>query len=178
MSKVGGYDPNQYSFNMPLNLSNANSSGGFNFGIATPTSVVDPKKFSFNLPMDLTGGNTTGSGLGYTVDNQIPLNTQVGEPGMFDWFKDKDNLAGTGAILGGIGGIGNLWTGMKQLDLQKDMFNFQKQFAQAEYSNQAKLTNERLATRYATRQAENPERFNLALGDYMKKYGAQEKVGG
>ena len=98
--------------------------------------------------------------------------------GMFDWFKDKDNLAGTGAILGGIQGIGNLWTGMKQLDLQKDQFNFQKNFAQAEYGNQARLTNERLAARYTTRQAENPERFNLALGDYMKKYGAQEKVGG
>lgn len=98
--------------------------------------------------------------------------------GMFDWFKDKDNLAGAGAILGGIQGIGNLWTGMKQLDLQKDQFNFQKNFAQAEYGNQARLTNERLATRYATLQAEHPERFNLALGDYMKKYGAQEKVGG
>lgn len=115
----------------------------------------------------------------YSPVDANSINTVAGSTGsMFDWFGNSNNLAGTGAILGGVQGIGGLWTGLKQLDLQKDMFNFQKQFAQAEYSNQAKLTNERLATRYATRQAENPERFNLALGDYMKKYGAQEKVGG
>ncbi len=100
------------------------------------------------------------------------------EPGMFDWFKNSDNLNAAGSLLGGIGGLGQLWGGMKQLDLQKDMFNFQKNMASAEYANQARLTNERLATRYETRKASNPGRFNLALDDYMKKYGAQEKVGG
>lgn len=151
-----------WNFDLGNDLTGSSGTGGgFNFSLGSTGlngSPVDPNKFAGSLSA-LTGSSGNSSG-------------------MFDWFKDSNNLAGAGAVIGGIQGIGNLWSGFKQLGLQKDIFNTQKQFAEAEYGNQARLTNERLATRYATRQAENPERFNLALDEYMKKYGAKESVGG
>ena len=74
-----------------------------------------------------------------------------------------------------ISGLGNAWLGMKQYSLAKKMFQQQSAYAATDLANQAKTTNERLATRQQRRIDEGTATGTVS--DFMSKYGVQGKVG-
>lgn len=112
--------------------------------------------------------------------------------GVSGFVQGQGNPAGTGSFMdrfwGGrdspgylntgvaaVSGLGNAWLGMKQYSLAKKMFKEQSAYAAADLANQAKTTNERLATRQERRINEGTATGTVS--DFMSKYGVQGKVG-
>lgn len=99
---------------------------------------------------------------------------------MFSWL-NSDNLGLINSGVNALGGVFNAYQGMKGLDLAKDQFNFNKSAFLTNLANQANLTNERLATRQATRlrsQGVPEDQIQGQVDAYMQKYGAKSNLGG
>jgi len=145
------------------------------FGNFTSLGEMD---FS-NLLADQTGINQAGqlqNGLG----GQISTGglTQGADSSFFS--NGNLNTAATG--LSALNGLLSAYTGIKGLGLAKDQFNYQKDLSNTNLENSANLTNERLATRQATRLRSAGETdqsvIDSAVSDYIQKYGANTKAGG
>lgn len=125
-------------------------------------------------------------GLGGTNNNQGYgfFNTQQNQPlGQMN----LDGLNGSNSFfspqamqLGNLGlnalnGVVGAYTGLRGLSLAKDQFKLNKDLALTNLSNNANLTNERLATRQASRLRSkgitDTEQIAAAVDSYMKEYG-------
>jgi hypothetical protein len=105
-----------------------------------------------------------------------PVDTTTTQGSFMDRFwggKDSPGYLNTGVAA--VSGLGNAWLGMKQYSLAKKMFKEQSAYAAADLANQAKTTNERLATRQERRINEGTATGTVS--DFMSKYGVQGKVG-
>lgn len=85
----------------------------------------------------------------------------------------NDVMAGIQAISQGIGA----YTGLRQLSLAKDSFNFNKDVTETNLANQAKLTNAQLEDRQRARIASNPNAYQ-SLSEYMDKNAVSGRLGG
>lgn len=86
---------------------------------------------------------------GQTVDqgiiDQIGTNVPTGQGGLANFFsQNKDTIGGIAQGLGTAGNLWNAYNAYKGMKLAKDKFNFEKQLANANYTNQAKSYNEEL----------------------------------
>ena len=74
------------------------------------------------------------------------------------------------------------FSGMKQLDLAKDQFKFQKGAFQTNLANQANLTNSQLSDRQDMRNRDAALSGNTgafqSTADYLNQFGAKSTVGG
>ena len=72
-----------------------------------------------------------------------------------------------------VGGIGNLYLGMKQYGLAKDQFAENKRQYNQNFEVQKNLTNSQLEDRQRGRLAAQPNAGNPSLSEYMSKYGVK-----
>jgi len=72
-----------------------------------------------------------------------------------------------------LGGIGNLYLGMKQYGLAKDQFAENKRQYNQNFEVQKNLTNSQLADRQRGRLAAQPNANHPSLSEYMSKYGVK-----
>lgn len=97
------------------------------------------------------------------------------------WFSPQAMQLGSLGI-NAVGGLVNAYTGLRGLSLAKDQFKFNKGLALTNLQNNANLTNERLATRQATRLRSqgitDADQIAAAVDSYMAKYGVSGKTGG
>jgi len=95
-----------------------------------------------------------------------------GLTGFGDLFKDIGGLKGIGDLLGGFGAIGTALLGSDQLDLQEEMFGFQKDAFNANFANQAQSANTALEDRQRSRTLStgnpNQNRYE-SIASYMDK---------
>lgn len=73
--------------------------------------------------------------------------------------------------IGAVSDIYGLWNARQNLKLARDAFKFNKQLSTLNLNNQATLTNERLATRQATRNTYIPN--SVPAGEFMKTYSVK-----
>lgn len=73
--------------------------------------------------------------------------------------------------IGAVSDIYNMWQARQNYKLGKEAFNFNKQLSTTNLNNQANLTNERLATRQATRNSYLPN--STPVGEFMKTYSVK-----
>lgn len=162
MGDWGNFDWNNF------NVANAGPS------LLNNTTAISPESFK---SWDALGNNQAfANQMGQGLNTGLPASASTGSSFMPELF---GNGKGLNLALGGVNalsGLANVWNGMRQFDLQKDMFNFQKGAYNTDLANQSKLTNERLSTRQQTRNLDNPNTTPVA--DYMAKYGVSGKVGG
>lgn len=71
------------------------------------------------------------------------------QPGVFGTGMNGMQFAQ--AAVGGLQSLGNLWMGLKSLNLAKKQFNFSKDFANTNLANQTKVYNTNLADRENSR---------------------------
>lgn len=127
-------DPTTSTFN--LNPNWQSQWGGFSnlMGGTSGAGMTDPS----NLGGSITGiGTTPGLGAG-------ALGKGVFGSGM-------NGMQFAQAALGGLQSLGNIWMGLKSLNLAKKQFNFSKDFANTNLANQTKVYNTNLADRENSR---------------------------
>lgn len=168
-------DPSQYDFGVPdyttkalsdLQLGGGNNATAYafdpnslNFGVDSPAL----QDFNYNFQPNTNAVNIAGS---------TPQKAPPEFWSMEGAFGGKSNL---GWLTGGaqaITGLAGAYTGLKQLGLAEDSFDFQKQAFNTNLENQARLTNEQLRREQAGRNARNPNEV-VDLDAYMKQYGVQ-----
>lgn len=113
------------------------------------------------------GTDITGSGA-----NQAPAATDI-NTGANSALNFNNVMASIDAISKGIGA----YTGLRQLSLAKDSFNFNKGLAQTNLSNQAQTVNTQLEDRQRARIASNPNAYQ-SLSEYMSKNAVSGRIGG
>ena len=128
---------------------------------------------------------------GYTGNGTVPSGTG-GSWSFLDHLKENKgmylgNEEQAGILPVGIqalGGLAGAYTGIKQLGLQKDQFNLQKQYAATNLANQAKTVNLQLEDKYR-RMLDNAQGNSTVdanslgtLDQYLAKHGVSGKVGG
>ena len=104
-----------------------------------------------------------------------------------DGLFSLDSLLGGGASggagsIGGWGGLGlGIWQGLqakKQFDLQEDIFNFQRDLANKNYTGQVRNYNMQVADRYrANQSAADPRNAyygNRTTADELRQYGIKD----
>ena len=157
----------------------------------SPATGGNPYQFqgsndlSVTQPGQFNTGNIIEQGLGQDAFDVSGLNFGKNIPGAgggntpgFNWqsllFGGTDGATGDvskGALPVGLGllkGFGDSYLGMKQLDLAKDQFDFQKDAFNANFGNAASLTNTQLADRQRARVSANPTAYQ-SVGDYLKE---------
>lgn len=155
-----------------------NFSGTPSFGYGgTNTLGVGGSNFGANAGFDFSNTsigdfmNTDFSGTG-SLGN-------IGQTGgISNWF-NSENLGNISAGINTLGSLFNMYQGMQALNLAEDQFNFNKNSYATELSNQANLTNERLATRQATRlrsQGITGDANDAAVAEYMEQYGVDGSI--
>jgi len=123
--------------------------GGLNVSNLAP----GPSGYSMTNPIAPAGGSGAGGGF---FDNMIGT---------------RENPGWGGLAVGAATGAANLFMGLKQYGLAKDMFAENKsQYAQ-NFDAQRGLTNSRLEDRQTRRNIERPD--SMAAADYMSKYGVK-----
>ena len=132
----GGYAYSPYSGPQGLTGSNIGLSGLKNQGMAMFNPTGDSGQSFIG-----TDGSTAG--LNYAQLDAINNPTQ-GSEGMSTGagFGDYAGLANAG--INAFNAYNQYTMGNKQLDMAKDKFNFEKAYANANYTNQAKLTNNQI----------------------------------
>ncbi len=106
---------------------------------------------------DIFGGAGAGAGAG-------------GAGGLFSSFLSSGNQPGWGGLaIDGLGSLGGLYLGKKQLDLSEDMFKEGKRQFNLNYAGQQKSFNSQLEDRQRARVASNAGAYE-SVGDYMNKY--------
>ena len=81
------------------------------------------------------------------------------------------NLQVGSQAIGAVSDIFNMWQARQNYKLGKEAFKFNKQLSTTNLNNQANLTNERLATRQATRNSYLPN--SIPVGEFMKTYSVK-----
>lgn len=120
------------------------------------------------------GGTNNNQGYGFfqTQQNQ-PMNF-VDANGTDSFFSPQAMQLGS-LGLNALNGVVGAYTGLRGLSLAKDQFALNKDLALTNLSNNANLTNERLATRQATRLKSqgmtDADQIAAAVDSYMKEYG-------
>ena len=164
-------------------FSNPNSIGGLNFGVSVPTNIsgtqtinplnVDWNQYLTNSLFDPSANSTM------PVGTNTLGNTTTTTP---DWeLFSSQGLKDISTGIGAASNLFNIYSGFKGLGLAEDSFNFNKGVTNTNLANQAKLTNEMLATRQATRlrsQGITGAENDAAVADFMSQYGVSGKVGG
>lgn len=107
-------------------------------GAAPATGFGSLGSGTYQLP---TGNNSI-------TNSVLPGGTEA-TGGLWDSMKDIP----LGSIISGIGTLGNLWGSSRALGLARDQFNFQKDFANTNLTNQIKSYNTALEDRARTRAA-------------------------
>lgn len=87
-------------------------------------------------------------------------------------FNMNDIMAGFDVLSGAV----NAYTGLQQLNLAKDSFNFNKGVTTTNLANQAKTINTQLEDRQRARLASNPNAYQ-SLSEYMKKNSVSGEIG-
>lgn len=165
---------------------------GLNFGTSSVSPTTDFSTVDFtkmindsvysgmpNFVKPATNGISVQSGVGgntSTFNSGNPF-TPIGNNGLFSTNTLNNVATGIGALTN----LSNIYTGFKGLGLAEDSFNFNKGVTNTNLANQAKLANEMLATRQATRlrsQGITGADNDAAVADFMSKYGVSGKVGG
>jgi len=95
-----------------------------------------------------------------------------GDSGLAGIFSDIGGIKGIGDLLGGFGSIGQALLGSKALGQAEDQFDFQKDFANRNLSNQAQTINTRLEDRQRARVGSE----GLAPGEASKYEGISSYV--
>lgn len=154
-----------------LNLSNVDT--GLDMSALSNLGELDLKK----LMSGITGQNSNGmyqNGLG----GQVATGGADSGGGLFT--SDNMQLAGLG--INAFNGLLGAYTGLSSLGLAKDQFKHNKGISDTNLSNSANLTNERLATRQATRMKSDgitdQAAIDAGVKEYMAKYGVSGKAGG
>lgn len=89
-------------------------------------------------------------------------------------FLDRTDASGTTTqgwgmpVLQGLGSVGNLYMGMRQYGLGRDMLRENRRQFDADYNNQRTLVNSQLEDRQRARVASNPGAYE-SVGAYMDK---------
>lgn len=132
MSNAFEYNPS--SINLPSNqggvLQDVDYSGGYNVNI--PMSPSTEGQPTYSIPSSINWG--TGS-------NPPPSTSPS--------FFSKDGMFSTAVVPGiqALSGLGQLYLGKQQLDVQKDAFNFNRDLAKTNLENQANLVNQQISDR-------------------------------
>jgi hypothetical protein len=95
------------------------------------------------LPTSAAGLDFKAPGMGSSIDN---LAAQIGNQGKLGFNVPTVNMA-----LQGIGTIGSLWAGFKQLGLAKEKFNYEKGVTDTNLANSIKSYNTALEDRARSR---------------------------
>ncbi|WP_225784512.1 hypothetical protein [Xenophilus sp. Marseille-Q4582] len=142
----------------PINVLTGGTALG-NTNLVAPSVVANPLGYAPSPSAMLTAGpSTLGS-------EAVPST---------NWWGYTDQKTGAyspGIVQQGLGiaqGIGNLYLGMKQYGLQKDIFENNKQQYAQNYAAQRTLTNARLEDRQRARVAANPDAYE-SVGSYMAR---------
>ena len=164
-------------------FSNPNNIGGLNFGVSVPTNLsgtqtIDPLNVNWNQYL-------TNSLFDPSANSAMPVGTTAlgtATSATPDWkLFSSQGLKDISTGIGAASNLFNIYNGFKGLGLAEDSFNFNKGVTNTNLANQAKLTNEMLATRQATRlrsQGITGAENDAAVADFMSKYGVSGKVGG
>ena len=112
-----------------------------NYGASNPTGVyLQGASSGYQAPQGITGpgvGQVAAPQVGGTNNN---LSTPLGM-----------NLGTGQLVLGGVGTIGNLWSGWQAQKLAKDQFNYQKGITDTNLANQIQSYNTALTDRINAR---------------------------
>lgn len=101
--------------------------------------------------------------------------------GSFNNLFTSDNLNTVGQGIGALSDLFNIYAGIRGLNQAEDQFNFNRGLSLTNLQNQANLTNERLATRQASRlrsQGVTGDQNAQAVADFMARYGVSGNLGG
>ena len=133
-----------------------------NYGSAQPG--MNPSGYAGAQPGMMLPGNPGNAGGGEVSWLDKLLGYQDGEVFNPGYLK-------TGVDV--VGGIGNLYLGMKQYGLAKDQFAENKRQYNQNFEVQKNLTNSALADRQRGRLAAQPNANHPSLSEYMSKYGVK-----
>lgn len=122
-----------------------------------------------NWVLDATAGASPNLAGPINV-NGLPL-PDTGGGGFGDLFT-ANNI---GAGIKGLTGLVGAYTGLKQLGLAQDSFDFRRGAFNDQYNNQARLTNSRLEDRQRARVMRDPTAIPVA--EYMRRFGTSERGG-
>lgn len=160
-------------------------SGMTNYGVKLPagsnyTYQPSPELYNYSLNPALLepgyGAPTTMLGqLGISITDTLKsANKWMQDVGLIGGKDDKGNtFNGWGGLaLGTAQGLGSIYMGMKQSELQKDSLNFQKDAFNKNYAAQKSQINSQLEDRQRARIASNSGAYQ-SVGDYMNQYGVR-----
>lgn len=103
------------------------------------------------------------------LQNNMNFVQQQGQGTPFNWNNALQNF---GTAAQGLSSIGNMWTGLKGLDLAKDTFKFQKNMYATNLQNQAQDLNRRLESSYRDNDFLTGGNTGYSsLEDYLGKHG-------
>lgn len=134
-------------------------------------SGQQPNLLSGGFGADLVQPNGGGFNLGANSFGNVGAPATAGGGSMWDNFLTKDGNQGWGGMaLGAIGGMANLYLGLKQYGLAKQQLAEGKRQFELNYDAQRKLTNSQLEDRQRARVASNPGGYE-SVGSYMDRNG-------
>lgn len=121
--------------------------------------------------------------LGYNTNNPMLNQSSLGA-GITNNQAPQTSSLLDGLDLGGVmsafntlaGGV-NAYTGLKQLGLAEDTFNFNRDAFNANFANQAQTINTQLEDRQRARIAANPGAYE-SLNTYLDKHAVKSTIGG
>lgn len=87
---------------------------------------------------------------------------------MNDWWSDNGQMVG--GVMGGLGTLGNLWTGMEGLKLGKKQFKFQKNAYNENMNMQKQDLNRKLESNWRDMEATGNQGNYKSLEDYLGKH--------
>ena len=121
----------------------------------------------------LNAGNLAPGAGAYSPTNLTAFGAGAGTaPAAGNWWDGALGKDGWGGMaLGAATGAANLYMGLKQYGLARDMFDENKQQYTKNFEAQRGLTNSRLEDRQKRRNIERPD--SMAAADYMAKYGVK-----
>lgn len=146
------------------------------YGVPVETGM--PQMIGADYEQMPSQGMFAGSAVNAPITNTggVPSTTPGFVQSLRDWgvlgTTDKNGMQqqGWGGLaFQGAQSLGNLYMGMKQYQLAKEAFEFNKANTIRNMENQAKTVNASLADRQAARVASNASAYQ-SVGDYMKQY--------
>lgn len=159
LSNYGAPAPTMFSDPGANALSVANINANAAMGLAPPNSAG---LFSTGLQIDPAFSGIAAGATG------IP---SAGGGSIWDNFLTKNGNQGWGGMaLGTLGGMANLYLGLKQYGLAKKQLEEGKRQFELNYDAQRKLTNSQLEDRQRARVASNPGGYE-SVGSYMDRNG-------
>jgi len=149
------------------NLSIEDLAGLLNFDPSTITTPGQMNLSAYQEGMQAGGGMFPGIGMPNLDGIDTSMfggNNQQAPGGMSNAWGNVNKSLAT------IGGLAQAWQGLKQLDLARDQFRFQKGAFNTNLANQAKDVNRRLGDRQKARIGSSRAGAYESVGKYLNKH--------